>query len=132
MCLFDWLPLQAPAVQLYNIELDPFETKNLVDSHPRQLKQLVARLAEFAGQPDQYPPTLKPPLSDAAGGAVTQPGSTSWAFQCPQCGVGADGEGGAHVVQGVGRAWVPWCDDVECVPQNCSSLLLGNACDTSR
>ena len=117
---------QCPALQLYNIADDPFETTNLVDSHPRQLKQLMDRLVEFASSGDQYPPTLKPPLSDAPGGNVTQPGSSSWAFQCPQCGVGADG--GASVVKGVGRAWVPWCEDVVCVPQNCSSLLLGNAC----
>ena len=88
----------------------------------------MERLVEFAIDPDQYPPTLKPPLSDEAGGVITQPGSSSWDFQCPQCGVGANGQGGAAIVTGVGRACVPWCDDVRCVPQNCTSLLLGNAC----
>ena len=111
------------AVSLFNIAADPLETTDKAATQPVQVAQLLDRLTEFARSIDQIPPTLKPTLSNSTG-SVTQPGSTSWNYQCPQCPAsGASGQ--AHSGE---KAWAPWCDGVACVPQTCSSLFFGDAC----
>ena len=80
---------------------------------------LLKRLEQFAAQTDQYPPTLKPTITNGTG-HVTYNGSTSWNFQCPQCRVV-----GAH---GSPKAWRPWCDGVQCKPESCESLFFGDQC----
>ena len=109
----------GPLLQLFNIARDPLEADERSVAEPATVTRLLKRLAQFAAQTDQYPPTLKPTITNGTG-HVTYNGSTSWNFQCPQCRVV-----GAH---GSPKAWRPWCDGVQCKPESCESLFFGDQC----
>lgn len=121
---FNATTLRPDRVELYHVESDKLETTDMAVVQPQIVQRLLHRLTEFVTSSDQVPPTLKPTLYDEAN-HTTQLGSSSWNYQCPQCPAR-----GASVSTSAGgrRAWVPWCDGVRCVPQNCTSLFAGNAC----
>jgi arylsulfatase A-like enzyme len=54
--------LAKESVELFHLTDDPYETTNLADAHPDQVKQLRARLDEFARQ--AVSPKIKPKPAD--------------------------------------------------------------------
>ena len=101
-------------VELYNISADPNEYDNLAAAQPATVTALVAKLAAFAVQADQVPPTLFPEHAPK----TAQPGIKPGSYQCPQCGQGSafcDHVKGSTAPEDCRLD--PWCDGVKCVAE---------------
>jgi hypothetical protein len=108
------------SIWLHNLTADPFEEHNLMEEPltpeaALALKSLMGRLAEFAADPDQYPPTLFPEHAnhtDCGGNCPV------WNFQCPQCPLGGAFPSKDWPKNGTTApdTFNPWCNDVICAP----------------
>ena len=102
-------PSPSSAVELYDLDADPYETTDRAQDEPDVVKHLLQRLAVFGMSTDQVPPTLFPPHNGTQEGANGHLSVAPWNYQCPQCPLG----GAQPDAQGR-RIFRPWCDSVEC------------------
>jgi tetratricopeptide (TPR) repeat protein len=60
-----WKYIRAPKPELYDLVQDPSEMRNVIADHPNEVREMEARLAEFAGPPgDRTPEKIETAVVD--------------------------------------------------------------------